>query len=94
MVPGAGGDVNTVLPLILSILSTLCCGYCIGFGLGIAGIVFSVQAMNAKKAGDMTTAASKAKLALILGGVGLALGLIADILGWALGAADSMMRNY
>ncbi len=80
MVPGGGGDVNTWLPLTLSILSTLCCTGCIGSILGIVGIVFSIQAMNAKKAGDFNTAASKAKLAIILGGVGLALGIIANII--------------
>ena len=93
MVPGGGGEVNTWLPLTLSILSTLCCGYCVGFGLGIAGIVLSIQAMNAKKAGDITTAQGKAKLAIILGGIGLGIGLIADVLGWFLGAADSLMNH-
>ncbi len=85
MVPGAGGDVNTWLPLTLSILSTLCCTGCISFILGIVGIVFSIQAMNAKKAGDIATAQSKAKLAIILGAVGLGLGIIANIIAAATG---------
>jgi hypothetical protein len=93
MVPGTGGDVNTWLPLVLSVLATLCCGYCIGSILGIVGIVFSIQAMNAKKAGDVATAQSKAKLGMILGGVGLGIGIIADIIGWVTGAAQSMMNN-
>jgi hypothetical protein len=85
MVPGGGGDVNTWLPLVLSILATLCCTSCIGPILGIVGIVFTIQAMNAKKAGDMTTAASKAKLAIILGAVGIGLGIIANIIAAATG---------
>lgn len=78
---GGGGDVNTTLPLVLGILSTLCCGMFIGFGLGIAAIVLAVQAGNAKKSGDMVTAAAKAKTATILGGVGLGLGIVLDIIG-------------
>lgn len=93
MMPGAGGDVNTWLPLVLSILATLCCGYCVGTILGIVGIVFSIQAMNAKKAGDVMTAQSKAKLATILGGIGLALGVIGDIVGYLTGLANSIANQ-
>jgi hypothetical protein len=69
--PGAGGDVNTTLPLVLSIVSIVCCG-CLPLGIG--GIIFSMQANTAKKAGDMVTAASKAKTALIMGIVGIVVG--------------------
>lgn len=64
---GAGGDVNTTLPLVLSIIATVCC--CLPLGIG--GIVFSMQANTAKKAGDMVTAQSKAKTALIMAIVGM-----------------------
>jgi hypothetical protein len=79
MMPGAGGDVNTTLPLILSILSLFCCG--ISSILAIVGIVFAVQAGNAKKAGDLETARSKAKTSLILAIVGIVLGVIFNIIG-------------
>jgi len=67
--PG-GADVNTTLPLVLSIIATVCC--CLPLGIG--GIVFSMQANTAKKAGDMVTAQSKAKTALIMAIVGIVVG--------------------
>lgn len=74
---GAGGDVNTTLPLILGILSCFCCG--ISFVLGVVAIVFTQQAKSAKASGDMATAQQKAKLATILGGVGIGIGVLVDI---------------
>jgi hypothetical protein len=79
MMPGAGGDVNTTLPLILSILSLFCCG--LGTILGIVGIVLSVQAGNAKNMGDIEGARGKAKTATILAAIGLGLGIISSIVG-------------
>lgn len=81
MMGGGGADVNTTLPLVLGILSTLCCGMFIGFGLGIAAIVLSVQAGNAKKAGDIVTAQAKAKTATILAAIGLGIGILGNIIG-------------
>jgi hypothetical protein len=67
MMPGAGGDVNTTLPLVLSIVATVfCCG--LGTILGIIGIVFSIQAKNAK-AKTATILAIVAYVLGILGGV-------------------------
>lgn len=78
--PGAGGDVNTTLPLILNIIGALfCVSSCLGTIVCIVGIVFSVQAMNASKTGDIVLAQSKAKLALTLGIVGLVVGLLGNI---------------
>ena len=77
MMPGAGGGVNTTLPLILGIVSMLCCG--LAFLLGGVSLIFSIQAGNAKNAGDVETARSKAKLALILAIVGIVVGLIQSI---------------
>jgi len=77
MMPGAGGDVNTTLPIILSIISCLCCG--ISLILGIVGIVLSVQAGNAKNMGDIEGARGKAKTATILAAVGIGLGLLLDV---------------
>lgn len=79
MMPGAGGDVNTTLPLVLSIVSLFCCG--LGTLLGIGGLVLSIQASNAKKSGDIMTAQQKAKTATILAGIGIALGVIGNIIG-------------
>lgn len=69
-----GGDVNTTIPLVMSIVCTLCC--CLPVGVG--GIVFSMQANTAKKNGDMVTAGQKAKTAMIISGVGMGLGLIVN----------------
>ena len=78
MMPGAGGDVNTTLPLILNIIATIfCCG--LGTILGIVGIVFSIQAGNAKKTGDLETARGKAKTALILAIVAYVLGILGGV---------------
>jgi hypothetical protein len=76
MMPGAGGDVNTTLPLILGILSTLCCGTGIPLVLGIVAIIFSVQAKNLKSQGQIDQARSKAKTATLLGAIGIGLGLV------------------
>jgi Interferon-induced transmembrane protein len=95
MMPGMGGDVNTTLPLILSIVAIFPCGcsLCIGSILGIVGLVFAIQAMNAKKVGDFATAQSKAKLATILSGIGIGIGLLLWIINLATGMAQGMMEN-
>jgi hypothetical protein len=84
MMPGAGGDVNTTLPLVLSIVElVLCCNVIFG---GV-GLVFALQAGAAMKSGDIETARSKAKLSMIivlvgaaLEGVGIMLNVIATIM--------------
>ncbi len=77
MMPGPGGDVNTTLSLVLSIISLLAC--CNPF-FGIPAVVLSILAMNAKKAGDIEGARSKAKVSLILAIVGMALSMIGNTL--------------
>lgn len=80
MMPGAGGDVNTMLPLILNIAGALLCGgTCIGFILNIVGIVFAVQAGNAKNAGDIETARGKAKTSMIMAIISIVLGVLVGI---------------
>ena len=75
--PGSGGDTNTVLPLVLNVVATLfCCGSGLGPVLGIVGIVFALQAGNAKKLGDLDTARSKAKVSLILASASFVVGAI------------------
>jgi len=85
MMPGAGGDVNTTLPLVLNIaLSALCLGTCVGSILSIIGIVFAFQATNAKSAGDVATAKAKAKQSMMMfyvsAGLGLALYVVIAVL--------------
>ncbi|HEY8075264.1 MAG TPA: hypothetical protein VIF62_14165, partial [Labilithrix sp.] len=47
MMPGAGGDVNTTLPLILNIVAAIFCSYtCLSLIIAIVGIVFAIQAGN------------------------------------------------
>ncbi len=80
MGPGMGDDINTTLPMILSIVAMIfCCG--ISFFLGVGGLVLSIQAGNSKKTGDMESARSKAKTALILAIAALAIGVLQAI-GW------------
>jgi hypothetical protein len=81
MMPGAGGDVNTTTPLVLNILAALLCGgTCVSSLVGIVGIVFAVQAGNAKKAGDVVGARAKAKLSMTMCIASVAIG----VLGYAL----------
>jgi len=89
MMPGAGGDVNTLLPLILNIVGALFCwGTCVGFVLAVVGIVFAVQAGNAKNAGDITTAKGKAKTSMLMFIITVVLSVLAGI-GYAILAAIS-----
>jgi hypothetical protein len=62
---------------VLSIVSLFCCG--LGTVLGVIGIVLSVQASNAKSMGDVEGARGKAKMAVILASVGIALGLLGGV---------------
>ena len=77
MMPGPGGDVNTTVPLVLSILSVIPC--CNPF-FGIPALVLAILAMNAKKAGDFEGARSKAKISLILAVVAIVLSLVGNTL--------------
>lgn len=80
MMPGAGGDVNTTLPLILNIVGALFCGgTCVGFILAIVGIVFAVQAGNAKNSGDVMTAKAKAKTSMLMFIITAVLGVLGAI---------------
>jgi hypothetical protein len=80
MMPGAGGDVNTTLPLILNIVGALfCSGTCIGGILAVVGIVFAVQAGNAKNAGDLVTAKAKAKTSMVMAILTAVLGVLAGM---------------
>ena len=77
MMPGPGGDVNTTLPLILSILSIVpCCN----IFFGIPALILAILAMNAKKAGNFEDARKKAKISTILAIVGFVLSIVAGII--------------
>jgi len=92
MVPGAGGDVNTTLPLVLNIAAgLLCCGLGVGTIVAIVGVVFAIQGANAKKTGDIETARAKAKLSLILSVVAAVAGIIISVLLWIFNAFASML---
>ncbi len=85
MMPGAGGDVNTTLPLILSICQlVLCCNLVFG---GI-GLFFAIQAGNAKKSGDIMTAKSKAKTAMMV----IIIGAVLESIGVAINIATQAMH--
>lgn len=86
MMPGAGGDVNTTLPLILAILMIFpCCN----LFFGVPALIFAIQAGNLKKTGDLEGARGKAKITYIIAGIGFALYIIGNILYWLLLAANS-----
>ena len=68
-------EVNTTLPLILSIVVTLLC--CLP--LGVVGIVFSAMAMSDKGNGNFAAAKDKAKKAMIFNYIGLAVGVLVII---------------
>ncbi len=81
MMPGAGGDVNTTLPLILNIVAAVLCGAgCLTFIFSIIGIVFAVQGGNAKNAGDLVTAKAKAKTSMLMFIITAVLGVIGTII--------------
>jgi hypothetical protein len=71
--PGAGGDVNTTLPLVLAIVGWFLCATHI---FGIIAFIFALQAGTAKKMGDMEGARKKSKLSIILSIVGLGLNIL------------------
>jgi hypothetical protein len=79
MMPGAGGDVNTTLPMILSCVGFfVCCG--LADVLFIIGFIFSLQAGNMKKTGDVEGARAKAKTAMLMVIIGFAVGFVCDAL--------------
>jgi hypothetical protein len=74
---GAGGELNTTMPLVLGIVSTLCCG--LASVCGIVAIIFSVQAKTLAQQGQMDAAKAKVATAKLLGFIGLGLGLLTNI---------------
>lgn len=81
MMPGAGGDVNTTLPLILNIVGlVLCSGTCVGAILCIVGIVFAVQGNNLKSTGDLDSARKKAKTSMTMFVIAAALGTVGYVI--------------
>jgi uncharacterized membrane protein len=81
MMPGAGGDVNTTLPMILNIVGFfVCVNTCLADILFIIGFIFAIQAGNMKKTGDIGGAQAKAKTAMTMAIIGFILGLVLDIL--------------
>jgi hypothetical protein len=79
MMPGAGGDVNTTLPIILSVVGFFfCCG--LADILFVIGFVFALQASNLVKTGDIEGGRAKAKSAMTMNIVGFAIGLAFHLL--------------
>jgi hypothetical protein len=77
MTPGSGSDVDTTLPLILSIASTvLCCDPV----LGLPAIVLAIQARNARNVGAIDLARKRARAALVLSIVSMGVGLCFELL--------------
>jgi hypothetical protein len=69
MMPGQGGDVNTTLPLVLSIV-----GVVLGFNpIAVVALVFAILATSAKSSGNWDEARKHAKVALVLSLVAIGL---------------------
>ena len=76
MTPGSGDDVNTTLPLVLSIASTvLCCDPL----LGLPAIVLAIQARSAQNEGAIGLARKRARVALVLSIVSMVLGALFEL---------------
>ncbi len=90
MMPGAGGDVNTTLPLILSIVGFFLCGWtCLSAILFVIAFVFSLQAGNMKKTGDIEGARAKAKSAMTMNIIGFVLGVVGGIISTVISMINS-----
>ena len=76
--PGAGGgqQVETTMPLVLSILTTvLCC-----LPLGVVGIIFAAMAMSKNTAGDYAGAAESARKSKLFSFIGIGIGVVGIVL--------------
>ncbi len=83
MTPGGAPEVNTTRPLIMNLVSAVCLFWgVVSFPIAIVGVVFSVQAMNAQKVGDLSLARAKAKLGTILALVSYGVAVVAAIIHW------------
>jgi hypothetical protein len=81
MMPGAGGSVNTTLPLILNIAGFLLCWQgCFSTILFIIGFVFAIQAGNMVKTGDVAGAQAKAKSAMTMAIIGVVVNVVGGII--------------
>jgi hypothetical protein len=76
MTPGSGSDVETRLPLVLSIVSTLLCCDPV---LGLPALVFAIQARNARNVGAIDLARRRARTALVLSIVSLGVGFSFEV---------------
>jgi Interferon-induced transmembrane protein len=77
MTPGSGSDVDTTLPLVLSIVSTLLCCDPV---LGVPAIVLAIQARNAANRGDIDLARKRARVAVILALVAIGAGFLLEVI--------------
>jgi hypothetical protein len=76
MTPGSGGDVDTTLPLLLAIASTvLCCDPV----LGLPAIVFAIQARNAANMGSIDLARRRARTAFVVSLASAGAGLLLEL---------------
>ena len=77
MTPGSGNEVDTTLPLVLSIASTLLCCNPV---LGLPAIVLAILARNAADVGAIDVARKRARLARRLAIASMILGLLFEVL--------------
>lgn len=79
MMPGAGGDLNMTLPMVLNIVGFfLCCG--LASILFLVGFIFTMQGNTMKSQGDIMGATAKRKSAMTMAFIGYGLGVVGYII--------------
>ena len=75
-------QVNAILGIVMSFVGALCCG-CVP--LGMVGLLFAAKASVHNEQGNIDEAKKNLNMAMILSGIGIAIGLIGWIIYFLIG---------